>query len=170
MAKTRKRRKRRARPPASPQGARKPRKPVEPAVRRTARDEAPRAPWGSFPLTELSIRVGLVMLVAGFAIAGTRGTLLIAVGISLAALGGLELAIREHFAGYRSHSALLALACAVLSAALGFTLGIVAFGSVIAVIPVAVGALVFIPAFLALRNAFRRASGGLSYRIGRLRG
>jgi hypothetical protein len=164
-----KRRKRRPRG-AAPTPA-KPRKPVEPPARRTARDEAPRAPWGSFPLTELAILVGLVMLVLGFFFrAGTQGTLLIFVGISLAALGGLELAIREHFAGYRSHSALLAMACAVLSSALAFAVGIAAFGSVVAVIPVAIGALVFVPAFLALRNAFRRASGGLSFRIGRLKG
>ena len=161
-----KRRKRRQRPAPTP----KQRKPVEPAARRTARDEAPRAPWGSFPLTELAILIGLVMLVGGFLIAGPRGTLMIAVGITLAALGGLELAIREHFAGYRSHSALLAMACAVLSAGLAFTLGIVAFGSVLALIPVAIGAAVFVPAFLWLRGAFRRASGGLSFRIGRLRG
>jgi hypothetical protein len=161
-----KRRKRRSRPAPTP----KQRKPVEPAARRTARDEAPRAPWGSFPLTELTILVGLVMLVLGFVSAGPRATLMIAVGITLAALGGLELAIREHFAGYRSHSGLLALACAVLSSALAFAIGIAAFGSVVAAIPVAIGAVVFVPAFLALRNAFKRASGGFSYRIGRLRG
>jgi hypothetical protein len=163
-----KRRKRRPRAAAPPQP--KQRKPVEPAARRTARNEAPQAPWGSFPLTELTILVGLVMLVLGFARAGTQGTLLIVVGISLAALGGLELTIREHFAGYRSHTTLLALACAVLSAALAFAVGIAAFGSVVALIPVAIGAVVFVPAFLTLRNAFRRASGGLSFRIGRLGG
>ena len=162
-----KRRKRRPRPSAPQAAAASVR--AEPPVRRTARDPPP-PPWGSFPLTELVIFVGLVMLIAGFVSGSARGTLMIAVGISLAALGGLELAIREHFAGYRSHSALLALACAVFTAALGFAVGIVAFDSVIAVIPVAIGAVVFVPALVALRNAFRRASGGLSFRIGRLRG
>lgn len=139
-------------------------------MRRTARDQRPEAPWGSFPITELTILVGLIMLIAGFAIGTAEGTLMVAVGIALGALGGLELAIREHFAGYRSHSALLALACAVLAAGLAFTLGVLAFGSVIALIPVALGVIVFVPALLALRKAFRRASGGLSFRIGRLRG
>lgn len=166
MAKKRRKRRPRAAAPPAP----KQRKPVEPAARRTARDEAPRAPWGSFPLTELAVLVGLVMLVLGFFAGGSRAPLLVAVGISLAALGGLELAIREHFAGYRSHSGLLAMACAVLSAGLGFAVGIAAFGSVVAVIPVAIGAIVFVPAFMALRNAFKRASGGLSFRIGRLGG
>jgi hypothetical protein len=168
MAKSRKRRKRRRPPPQA--AAPKPRNPAEPAVRRTARDQRPEAPWGSFPITELTILVGLIMLIAGFAIGTAEGTLMVAVGIALGALGGLELAIREHFAGYRSHSALLALACAVLAAGLAFTLGVLAFGSVIALIPVALGVIVFVPALLALRKAFRRASGGLSFRIGRLRG
>jgi hypothetical protein len=170
MAKSRKRRKRRggsrARPP---QTALKP-PPVEPAARRTARDERPQAPWGSFPLTELTVLIGLIMLVAGFASGSFAGTLMVAVGIVLASLGGLELAVREHFAGYRSHSALLALACAMFTAALVFALAATLFGSVVALIPVAVGVVVFVPALIALRNAFKRASGGLSYRIGRLRG
>jgi hypothetical protein len=163
-----KRRKQRPRAAAPP--PKKTRKPVEPVARRTARDERPKAPWGSFPLTELAVLVGLVMLVLAFVSTSDRRPLLLVVGISLAALGGLELAIREHFAGYRSHSGLLALACAVLSAALAFAIGITAFGSVVALIPVAIGAIVFVPAFMALRNAFRRASGGLSFRIGRLGG
>jgi hypothetical protein len=169
MAKTRKRRKRRGGPRAR-QPAPKPRAPVESAARRTARDERPQAPWGSFPLTELTILVGLIMLIVGFASGSVRGTVMIAIGITLAALGGLELAVREHFAGYRSHSGLLALACAVLTGAVLGALAVLVFGSVIAVIPVAAGAIIFVPALIALRGAFRRASGGLTYRIGRLRG
>jgi hypothetical protein len=168
MAKSRKRRKRRGGLRAQ-QPAPKPRAPVEPAARRTARDERPQAPWGSFPLTELTILVGLIMLIVGFASGSVRGTVMIAVGITLAALGGLELAVREHFAGYRSHSGLLALACAVLTGAVLGALAVPVFGSVIALIPVAAGAIVFVPALIALRGAFRRASGGLTYRIGRLR-
>lgn len=164
MAKKRRKRRPRGGPPQAP----RPRKPVEPVERRSARDERPQAPWGSFPLSELTVLAGIVILVGGFA-AGL-GTLAIAVGITLAALGGLELAVREHFAGYRSHSALLALACAVLTAALLTALLAVASGSVIPAIPVAAGALAFVPALIAMRNAFRRASGGFSYRIGRLRG
>lgn len=143
---------------------------VEPAARRTARDERPQAPWGSFPLTELTILVGLVLLVAGFVSGGVSGTLMIAVGIALAALGGLELAVREHFAGYRSHSGLLALAFAVATAAAVSGLAVLVFGSVIPAIPVAAGAVAFVPALIGMRNAFQRASGGLSFRIGRLRG
>src|SRR5512133_369401 len=152
MAKSRKRRKRRA-PMPQPVAAKPPPAP-EPGARRTARDERPPAPWGPFPLTEIAILVGLIMLIAGFASGGSfSGTLMIAVGIALAALGGLELAIREHFAGYRSHTALLALAGAVLTAALVSVLEALLFGSFMPAVPVAVGALVSGPAFVVLRRA-----------------
>lgn len=114
--------------------------------------------------------VGLVLLVLGFTSGSMQGTVMVVVGIALASLGGLELAIREHFTGYRSHSALLAAACAVLTAAAVVALAVLIFGSFVPLVPVATGTLVFIPAFMALRGAFKRASGGLSYRIGRLRG
>jgi hypothetical protein len=169
MAKSRKRRKRRPRSGASTVPA-KPRKPVEAPVRRTARDERPEAPWGSFPLTELAIFVGLIMLVVGFFSGGFGGTLAIAVGITLAALGGLELAVREHFSGYRSHSTLLAGACAVATAGAVWGIAVLAFGSVIPLIPVLAGGLAFVPAFMTVRSVFQRASGGLSYRIGSFRG
>jgi hypothetical protein len=171
MAKSRRRRKQRPRTGPGPKPPRpKDRPAVEPAARRTARDERPQAPWGSFPLTELTIFAGIVILVIGFTSASFTGTLMIAVGISLAALGGLELAVREHFAGYRSHSTLLALACAVLTTGAATGIALIAFGSVIPAIALAAGVIAFFPALVAMRNAFRRASGGLSYRIGRLRG
>jgi CHASE2 domain-containing sensor protein len=166
-----KRRKRRSGAGPRPKvGERRQRAPVERAPRRTARDERPQAPWGSFPLTELTILAGIVILVIGFTSQSFSGNVMVAIGITLAALGGLELAVREHFTGYRSHSALLALACAVFTAALVTVLSLLVLDSVIPAIPVAVGAVAFVPALLAMRKAFRRASGGLSYRIGRLSG
>ena len=132
MAKSRKRRKRRGGPGSRPQAAApKPKPAVEPAGRRTARDERPVALWGSFPLTELTVLVGLIMLIAGFASGSAQGTVLIGVGVALASLGGLELAIREHFTGYRSHSLLLALAGALFTAAALTALAALAFDSVL---------------------------------------
>jgi hypothetical protein len=58
----------------------------------------------------------------------------------------------------------------MFAAALLYALAAVVLGSVLPVIPVAVGVVVFVPALIALRNAFKRASGGLSFRIGPLRG
>jgi hypothetical protein len=76
-------------------------------------DERPKPPWAPFPLVELMVLVSLGLLIAGFAIRGHRGTLMIAAGLVLGTLSGLELSIREHLAGYRSHTALLAGAIAI---------------------------------------------------------
>ena len=47
------------------------------------------------------------MLIGGFVVRGEQGAVMIGVGLALGALAGLELSIREHFAGYRSHTLLL---------------------------------------------------------------
>ena len=67
-------------------------------------EERPPAPWGNFPLAELSVLAGIVMLLIG--LFGGHPTA-IGVGVVLAGLGGLEVSAREHFAGYRSHTTLL---------------------------------------------------------------
>jgi lysylphosphatidylglycerol synthetase-like protein (DUF2156 family) len=124
-------------------------------------DERPPAPWGNAPLAELAILAGIICLAIG--IFGSHETL-IGVGIGLAAVGGMEVAIREHFAGYRSHTTLLA----------GFVFVVVvgvlfyAVGLVLAV-ALPIGAVCFAVAWYLARRAFQRASGGLSFRIGRLR-
>jgi hypothetical protein len=170
-SKSRKRRKRRGtRPPQQQEQRSEPQAAVEKAAperprRRRAPDERPPAPWGSFPLVELAVLVGLVMLIGGFFVQGTRGTTMIAVGLALASLAGLELSVREHFAGYRSHSLLLAGTVAVATVSVCyFLLGLVLGAGLVA------GALVFAAAVYYLRGAFRRASGGLSFRVGGLRG
>ena len=50
------------------------------------------------------------------------GPTALGVGVVLAGLGGLEVSVREHFAGYRSHTTLLAGAVFVLVVALLFYL------------------------------------------------
>ena len=149
MAKKRRKRRPRTVAPAPP----KQRKPVEPAARRTARDEAPRAPWGSFPLVELVVLVAIVMLVGGLAIKGGRGPVMIGVGLVLGALAGLELSIREHFAGYRSHTLVLSGAVAVAM------LGGLAFLTLWLPLALAVAIAAFALAAWRLTRAFRRRSG-----------
>lgn len=125
-------------------------------------DERPPAPWGRFPLAELVVLAGIVMLVIG--LIGQIPTA-IGVGVVLGGLGGLEVSVREHFAGYRSHTTLLAGTVFVLVVG-----GLFYLGGLILAICLAVGAAAFLAAFLALRRAFQRASGGLSFRAGGLRG
>lgn len=124
-------------------------------------DERPPAPWGNAPLAELVILAGIVALAIG--VFGGHPTA-IGVGIALAGLGGLEVAIREHFAGYRSHTTLLAGAAFVL------VTGLVLYAAgQILLVALICGAVAFAVVFYLARRAFQRASGGLSYRIGGLR-
>jgi lysylphosphatidylglycerol synthetase-like protein (DUF2156 family) len=114
------------------------------------------------PLAELVILAGIISLAIGL----FGGSLTaIGVGVALAGLGGLEVSIREHFAGYRSHTTLLAGAAFVLTTGLVFY----AAGQILAV-ALAAGAVAFAIVFFLARRAFQRASGGLSYRFGGMRG
>jgi hypothetical protein len=133
--------------------------------RRQARpraDERPPAPWGSFPLAELTVLAGIVMFVIGLVSASPTA---VGVGVVLAALGGLEVSLREHLAGYRSHTTLLAGTVFVLVTGALFYLA-----NLILAICLAAGAVAFLCSFYALRRAFQKASGGLSFRAGGLRG
>jgi hypothetical protein len=128
----------------------------------TAPDDRPPAPWGKFPLAELTILVGIVSLAIG--VIGGRPTA-IGIGVALAGLGGMEVAIREHFAGYRSHSTLLAGTVFVFTVG-----GLFYLAHQILAVALAVGAVAFAITFYLVRRAFQRASGGLSFRIGGMRG
>lgn len=129
-------------------------------LRRKARlEDAPKAPWHPVPLVELTILAGLAMVVVGIATdPGEPRATLIFGGVALVSLASLELSIREHFGGYRSHTALLAGAVAVLVCVpLYYTrlpqealLGVA----------VVVGFL----AFRALRSVFERRAEGMSWR------
>ena len=63
----------------------------------------PDAIWAPFPLTEIGMGVGLMLFLIGFS--GAPALLLAGVGVLVVAVG--ELCLREHFAGFRSHSILL---------------------------------------------------------------
>src|SRR3954452_8263067 len=123
-------------------------------------DERPKPPWHPVPLVELSVLVGLVLIVMGFVsgIDGERGRTALLCGLALASLGGLDTALREHFAGFRSHSTLLAGLPGVVVA------GVLFFARVPWVAVALGAAAAFAVAFWAFRTAFRRRSGGLSFR------
>lgn len=127
-------------------------------VRKPIEEERPEAPWAPFPLVELLVLAGLAMIVVAFFTDGRTSTALLVVGLSLGSLAGLELSIREHFGGYRSHTSLLAGAAGV--AVIGFLFYLVPdalppAGRVIA--GIAVGLI----AAALLARAFRARSGRL---------
>jgi hypothetical protein len=126
-----------------------PRPPRRPAVG----DERPQAPWSPFPLIEICVLIGIICIVIGLVRRNDAGgRALLGLGFALGALGGLDTSVREHLAGYRSHTLLLsafpAVALAIVSALAGLP-------------PVAVGVLavaVFLVAFTALRRIWDRTS------------
>jgi len=89
---------------------------------------------------------------------GRRGALL-GCGFALVSLAGLELALREHFAGYRSHSTLLAGASAIVVVAPLFL-----WTGLPQIALLAIGVGVFVLLLMRLRRAFRARSGGVGFR------
>jgi len=84
----------------------------------------PQPPWAPFPLTEIGMAVGLAIFVAGIFGDGSRGAWLLGVGVLVLAVVVVELCLREHFAGFRSHTLLLAvLPVAVLDGVMVRALG-----------------------------------------------
>jgi uncharacterized membrane protein YhiD involved in acid resistance len=109
---------------------------------------------------ELLVLAGIGLMIWGVVSWDDDGNLRFGAGVAVAALGGLELSVREHFAGYRSHTTLLAGAAAfVVVSALALTTGPYRLW-----ILLVVAATVFAASFYSLRRVFQQRSGGLSFR------
>jgi len=117
-------------------------------------------PWAPFPLSELLVLGGTVMIVWGLFDWEGGGQTRVGVGLAVAALGGLEVAVREHVAGYRSHTTLLAaitgLLCSSVVAATGLATRLWQLALVFA--------LAMAGSFVPLQRLFVRRSGGLWFR------
>ena len=143
---------RRREPPPAPAAA------PAPAPRPSRRDAAPPPPWGELPLVELSALAAIVLGVWGILAGGAPIQLTVAA--LLGSVAGLEIALREHLAGYRSHTLVLSGACTVATVTLLF------FAAGIqrpALIPVAGG--VLLVALGGFRTLFKRRSGGYGFRV-----
>jgi hypothetical protein len=79
-----------------------------------AAGERPQAPWHPLPLSELLILVGAI----GAVIAYLRGVEsdgpLLGAGIGAVVIGTVEVSLREHLSGFRSHTWMLAVLPAVV--------------------------------------------------------
>lgn len=122
-----------------------------------AKQEKPPAPWGSFPLVELAVLAGLIFIGIGFV---TSNPTQLGIGLALGSLGGLELSVREHFAGYRSHTTLLAGVVFVASTGLSYFVARIVLW-ICLLIGLSLGGV----AWGLLRRSFQKASGGLSYKL-----
>ena len=102
--------------------------------------------------------LALVIGVVGVILGGERMTILLIVAGALGSLAGLELSLREHLAGFRSHTTLLAASVAVLASVIAF------FGGVARELVLVAAVIAFGVAWWLLRELFKRRSGGLGFR------
>ncbi len=113
--------------------------------------ERPLGVFGAVPVSEAAILGGLITAVVGFL---NHAHVTIVIGLVICGLGVMEVAGREHFSGFRSHSSLLAAIPAI-----GVEVGVVAlFGDphnrgflIIVIVPV------FALLFWGLRHRFQIA-------------
>jgi hypothetical protein len=110
--------------------------------------ERPPGLFGGVPVSEFAILAGLVAAVVGYA---TSRPVALVAGLLICALGTTEVVGREHFTGYRSHTALLS-AMPAVAVEVGI---VVLFGDpsnrgllLLAVVPV------YVICFFALRRQF----------------
>jgi len=78
--------------------------------------DRPRAPWHPLPLSELLILIGAIGTVFGLArlSSGAQDAPLLFAGLGAVMIGTIEVTLREHRSGYRSHMILLALLPTIL--------------------------------------------------------
>jgi hypothetical protein len=71
--------------------------------------ERPRPPWYPLPLSELLILVGAIGTFVGLSRGVSHGSPALFAGLAAVMIGTIEVTLREHLSGYRSHTLILAL-------------------------------------------------------------
>lgn len=128
-------------------------------ARASRRDQAPAAPWGAFPLVELCVLSAIGLGIAGVIVGGRPGNVLLTGAVLMGSVAGLEVAIREHLGGYRSHTLILSATLAVA------TMAVLFFSHVDRGTMVPIAVVVFGLAFLGFRALFKKRSGGFGMKV-----
>jgi hypothetical protein len=108
--------------PATPSRAATPSRPATRGGRRDAGavgelhayGERPRPPWYPLPLSELLILVGGIGVIVAWARGIQSEAALLAASIGAVVIGTIEVTLREHLSGYRSHTVMLAVIPAIV--------------------------------------------------------
>ena len=70
--------------------------------------DRPQSLWHPLPLSELLILVGAIGTIVGFSRGLSHGGAPLFAGLAAVAIGTVEVTLREHLSGYRSHAIILA--------------------------------------------------------------
>jgi hypothetical protein len=81
---------------------------------RVSLGERPQAPWHPLPLSELLILVGAIGVVIGLGRGISHGVAPLSAGIVAVLIGTVEVTLREHLSGYRSHTLILTLLAVIV--------------------------------------------------------
>jgi hypothetical protein len=112
----------------------------------------PPPPWHPLPLSELLILIGAIGAVVGLGRGEAYGAAPLTAGLAAVLIGTLEVTLREHLSGYRSHALIIAaLPVIVLDAALALALSPIASGVRVAVLAVDVALFAFLYKLLRAR-------------------
>ena len=126
--------------------------------RKPRREIAERPPglFGNWPLTELFIVAGIIVFAVGMSQGPSNGGQpRIIGGVVLCAIGVVEFTAREHFAGYRSHTLLLAGFPA--AAVHGIVLLVAPKGSAFLYVVLVPDIVIFALGYQILRGVYKRA-------------
>jgi hypothetical protein len=118
--------------------------------------ERPHSLWHPWPLSELLILVGAIGTVVGLSRGVSNGGAPLFAGLAAVAIGTVEVTLREHLSGYRSHAIVLAaLPVVVLDTML--VLLIAPFGAGLKLAMVTVDVVLFAVVYRMLRARFSEA-------------
>jgi hypothetical protein len=112
----------------------------------------PPPPWYPLPLSELLILIGAIGAVVGLSRGEAYGAAPLTAGLAAVLIGTLEVTLREHLSGYRSHALIIsALPVIALDAALTLVLSPLATGARVAILAVDVALFAFLYKLLRAR-------------------
>lgn len=98
--------------------------------------ERPRSLWHPLPLSELLILVGAIGTIVGIRRGISHGGPVLIAGLAAVVIGTVEVSLREHLSGYRSHTIMLALLPVIALHSI-VVLGLAAFTTVPPIVNVA---------------------------------